>query len=649
MERNNIQKTICQLFSGEYKYIIPLYQRNFAWGETEIIQLLQDLYENFSLNIPYYVGTIVYIRRGDTNILEVIDGQQRLTVLTLLLNVLGKYLPNTFAFTSILKNGPLLEYDSRNEVTQYLQELYNITNNDNKEAKDNSEVITTFDTAYKTLLQGALNPKDEEGKLNIETLQDINKEKFCHFANYIVNHVYFVLAEMPQDTDVATYFEIMNNTGEQLHKHEILKSLIMGSANDKFSSSQMESFAIAWDACAQMDIRIQKAIPASKRKEIFGENFDTFKPEKILYIVEDTQTQEEPESNTIAAIVNNIKYKTNQKKENEEDDNQENKGASIIDFPNFLMHVLRLCYNDKYVKKTNADIPLNEKYLLTVYNTIKEDIDAEQFISKLLYYRIILDRYMVRTDISGENEKWCLEKPKTKREDSNDIRFVNTFEGPESDEEEYNDGQNNIIKALTMLQVSYPQRKYKRFLNEILSLFEYKCVEYDLNQYISKLNEIIFRTFSKIQKEYNTDVNKKNEGKKYLYSLGTSTPRFVLNLIDYLMYLDGKGDKFDFKYYNSVEHHLPQSYQEYSTEVLDSIGNLFLLSRHKNSSLNDRDPLTKVEKTGELNDFPPNRKMIYEQTRNNRQWNGEDINNHTKNIIELFNRIKELLKIAPHQ
>lgn len=97
MERNNIHKTIHQLFGGDNDYIVPLYQRNFAWGESEIEQLLQDLYENYlecrkGKFIPYFVGSIIYIKRKEDSKekLEVIDGQQRLTVLTLLLNILGK-------------------------------------------------------------------------------------------------------------------------------------------------------------------------------------------------------------------------------------------------------------------------------------------------------------------------------------------------------------------------------------------------------------------------------------------------------------------------------------------------------------------------------------------------------------------------------
>ena len=59
------------------KYIIPLYQRNFAWGEEQISRLLQDIYESMrSGDKHFYIGSLVVLQRGNGEF-EVIDGQQR--------------------------------------------------------------------------------------------------------------------------------------------------------------------------------------------------------------------------------------------------------------------------------------------------------------------------------------------------------------------------------------------------------------------------------------------------------------------------------------------------------------------------------------------------------------------------------------------
>ena len=70
------------------KYIIPLYQRNFAWGEEQISRLLQDIYESMrSGDKHFYIGSLVVLQRGNGEF-EVIDGQQRLTMLSIISGIL---------------------------------------------------------------------------------------------------------------------------------------------------------------------------------------------------------------------------------------------------------------------------------------------------------------------------------------------------------------------------------------------------------------------------------------------------------------------------------------------------------------------------------------------------------------------------------
>lgn len=130
MEKDNLNKTIGEIFKEQY--VIPLYQRNFAWGKDEIEQLLQDIYENFNKNklCNYYIGSLVVIGRAD-GIQEVIDGQQRLTVLTLLTKELG------------INSEPKLFYDSRPEVELFFDALYN--NRDFNIIKDYSKISHLID------------------------------------------------------------------------------------------------------------------------------------------------------------------------------------------------------------------------------------------------------------------------------------------------------------------------------------------------------------------------------------------------------------------------------------------------------------------------------------------------------------------------
>ena len=59
METTNLNKTIREIFNN--KYIIPLYQRNYAWGQEHIEQLIQDIYEAHTKNPNgnYYITEIL--------------------------------------------------------------------------------------------------------------------------------------------------------------------------------------------------------------------------------------------------------------------------------------------------------------------------------------------------------------------------------------------------------------------------------------------------------------------------------------------------------------------------------------------------------------------------------------------------------------
>ena len=94
MSKLNVdQKTIKDLFqSKKSDFLIPDYQRPYAWGETECRTLWDDIFSfaipdegktEFDSNSEYFLGPIVTFRNEDK--LEVIDGQQRLTTLMLLL------------------------------------------------------------------------------------------------------------------------------------------------------------------------------------------------------------------------------------------------------------------------------------------------------------------------------------------------------------------------------------------------------------------------------------------------------------------------------------------------------------------------------------------------------------------------------------
>ena len=256
----SLNKTIAQIW--EDKYVVPLYQRNFSWTEEQIEQLLQDLYDNAPKLQDdqcgnYYLGSLVVLERKDGT-WEVIDGQQRLTCL----HFICKYL-------NILKK-PCLIYDSRPEVESFFADLFVKSWNDfiheyNK--IDNSKI-----SRLKDALRIVENFKIRTGKgdENI-TLKEMTPDQRNLLAEYISSKVILVRIPLPQDTDVASYFEIMNNRGEQLQSHEIVKAMLMQGLNDR----DRNIFATIWDGCSQMNQPIQQTLSYYRAMGLFGNNFDS--------------------------------------------------------------------------------------------------------------------------------------------------------------------------------------------------------------------------------------------------------------------------------------------------------------------------------------------------------------------------------------
>ena len=337
--------------------------------------------------------------------------------------------------------------------------------------------------------------------------------------------------------------------------------------------------------------------------------------------------------------------------DDEEIEEEASEYKSIIDFPNFLMHILKLRY------KTNTnEIQLNEKYLLKVYDSIGNQIGPKDFINTLLFCRTIFDRFIVKTisDQNVEDEiKWTLHKP-TKYENS--WKYTGTF----GDTLE----QDRIVKALSMLQVTFRTRIYKNWLQDILKWFweGKKNVYITAMEYQSLLDNLILkyyeeRKFVSSPIPENEDINKNNS-----YSLGTDTPHFIFNFIDYLYWVDNKNptninteydiENFDFKYWNSVEHHMAQEWAERNKvpdkdNYINCLGNLCLISKSSNSRLSDRDIKEKVQTFGKGN-LGAKRQIMYKMSKDSEEtytWNKEKIKKHYNNIMQLIEKRVDILKV----
>lgn len=567
---------IRSLANNQDKYIIPIYQRNYAWGIDEVELLISDLKEAYekNKNSNYYVGSLIVYRRGYYTF-EVIDGQQRLTTFKILLKIIDEELFNSLD----------LNFDCRKHSTEALNHLGSgIKNN-----SENSHIIHNYE-----FMKSCIDKNDVD------------------FLNFIKEKVIIIRTEIPKGTDLNHYFEIMNNRGEQLEQHEIIKAHLMEKLSNE---SERSAFAAIWDACSDMDVYLIKKFSYSSdnenniRTKLFGDlcnhiptNFDSIKD---IFRKEGGDSEE----NTILALLKRNLGDNNQKDSNAD----ENRGAtfkSIIDFPNFLMIALKIFFN-------NNEISLNDKYLIKTFKDCFEEGDKSKiknFIIFLLKIRVLFDRYIIK---SKEDDDWvlyALKKYKRNNKGKDYFYFgeVNSFGKAILDDiatiteevnnnvetDKYKEEHKKIIMLLSMFHVSFRQKIYKEWLYEVLKFLSNK-VNIDVNlrpdEYINFLEKLASKFFY---------------ARKKLLDCGTGTPNYIFNYLDYLLWRDLSlyyntnnihyppnlnSDKiilskegFSFSMArNSVEHYYPRSRQDNNVENdIDNFGNLCLISHYQNSSLN---------------------------------------------------------------
>lgn len=632
-KEQSLNKTIAQIW--EDKYVVPLYQRNFAWTEEQIGQLLQDIYDNAPKSDNdncgnYYLGSLVVLERKD-GVWEVIDGQQRLTCL----HLICKYL-------DILKK-PCLTYDSRPEVERFFTELF---------IKPWGDIINEYDkfdngkiSRLKDALRIVENYKIRTGSSDENiSLREMSLNQRNLLANYIASKVILVRVPLPQDTDVASYFEIMNNRGEQLQSHEIVKAMLMQGLGD----NERNIFATIWDGCSLMNLPIQQTLSHYRGKGLFGKNFDSLDFD-CMEIIENELSNVRKESIAIEDILNDNSY-DDKWLSDESGVEPDVKYRAIIDFPNFLMHVFRL-YKSKVNASDDTEISLNADAMPSEKPYyIKDSMD---FIKFLLKVRTFFDRYVIKMqgdDEDDENLKWRMLRPyRYEYNGRQTLKSKNTFFGSDDNdnEDEKYSRNSRVIKQQSMLQVTFRQRKYKRWLYDLL---DWLCNNYD------KVETVAEEEMSKyldrwIVNYYNNLIEEWKNRKKDIMCAGTETPHYLLNLIDYLYWVASRQGEttiryakeikeFQFKYYNSVEHHLPQSYQNTNKENIDKIGNLCLISKRKNSSLNDKGPTEKAKIEPGLQ---PNRSVMYQITHDYGKWGDNEIEAHQRDIKDLLDQVHLLL------
>lgn len=602
--------TIRELLS-EARYLIPIYQRNYDWGERESLQLIQDIsdYASTKKDKKYYIGSlVVFVRNKDgQEYFETIDGQQRLTTLTILMNVL-RGIPEVKEKMGWFHPGRLT-YDHRPESDDALLMLFH------EQYSEHPSAASIVDV-YRVIKKNLKNTLDDKSL-------DIND-----FVDYLLSKVIIMRIPVPKDTELNHYFEIMNSRGEQLEKHEVLKAGLMDAIADK---NCHVLFHEIWEACSSLTSYVQMNFKPKVRSLIFTENWADLQPFKFddlnkQFLLLDNNGSEDDEENgylsrTLSQLFDdaaeNIKYRLPDSDDNDEGNDR---FGSIINFSNFLLHALKVMYHNdpEYDEEVDNEIRLDDKRLIDIFNLVLSRCKdrasfAKRFIMSLLHMRWLFDKYIIKRETYNGKEGWSLKS--VKKYEKSKVNFIGTFSKVDLEDD---DDSRDIRMLEAMFHVSAPTQIYKHWMNAILYyvynqkegvyqdqfrdyLYSLACA-YMLDRYLcSKENHVDFEDI--IYK--NNAIASRSAINWCMIDNGCSVENFVFNFYDYVTWKNNtrKYSKFDFTYRTSVEHFYPQTpmpgYKVLTDETgLNDFGNLCLISRGMNSKFSNNMPVAKYKNFG---------------------------------------------------
>ena len=423
--------------------------------------------------------------------------------------------------------------------------------------------------------------------------------------------------EVPENTDLNRYFEIMNTRGEQLEQHDILKAMLMSYLQDDIDKAV---FSKIWDACSDMTGYVQMHFISKNnavRESLFGGGWNSMPPSKW-----DTY-RSSMKASSLEGINHKIKdiIDINFDVDSDDgyiDDDVRVRFESIIEFPYFLIHTLKVLANIEGISHEDGKSPiiaelLDDKKLVDSFTRVitygvtdhgslsaNREQFSKDFIICLLRTRFLFDKFIVKREYANENSEgeWSLKsmyvsgqqtKKKPYYRNSRFIRF--------REWESTNDWRTKTnIMLQSALRVSYTSPKVMHWITQLLIWmseedYKHSVLTPDDMAEFSEATEAIAR---RAVVENFFDVC---EGDAF--AMGVNTPHIVFNYLDYLIWNSNrkKYDNFVFEFRNSVEHWYPQNPSEGTFEPwkegVDQFGNLCIIQRNVNSKFSNMAPEAK--------------------------------------------------------
>lgn len=261
-------KTIENFFTGK-TLVIPSYQRDYAWKERNVDDLFDDVEEALEVGSGHYLGTFILSQQDRNAPVHVVDGQQRLTTLTMLLNALidaieeesiKQHYRNTFIQHPV--TGPKFKVLGDNEA--FFRDLL-----EEKNPTPVSDGQVRLLNAYRRI------------RLRIKSLKDKGGQELVKQWLLCISNMEVLEFLEPNEGKAIRMFQSVNDRGVPLAKMDIVKSLLVYYSNRYLGGELDEMISTQFGMAFRSFSRI-KQLAGEEGYKIRQIDRDAFREDDVL-------------------------------------------------------------------------------------------------------------------------------------------------------------------------------------------------------------------------------------------------------------------------------------------------------------------------------------------------------------------------------
>lgn len=266
------EQELKDVFDDTYLFEIPLYQRPYSWTTEHVDELLDDLFDAMKRDpeTPYFIGSIVLIKDEDNSLSQVVDGQQRLTTLTMLLCVLRD-------ISNSSKRKQELDELIRQQgsTIKGTQDIFRLLPR-KRDRKFVQENIQEVGSVHELLKQDPITLTDSQRLMftNVRylhrELEKLDEAERDRFAQYVAQKCLLVVVSASDGESAYRIFSVMNDRGLDLSPTDILKASII----EKIEPIHQNKYTTQWE-------RIEEELGRDSFRDLFAHIRMIYRKDKL--------------------------------------------------------------------------------------------------------------------------------------------------------------------------------------------------------------------------------------------------------------------------------------------------------------------------------------------------------------------------------